>query len=217
MKLTHIAIVLTVGLAGVMVWLLMDARSDARAARNKLEIYEHRGAAQDRAMQSLEDKLLLDQMEKNKQRTDITLTPPPPLPKVTSPEPVVPSPSPAPVQSGASSTQKLAASPHISTEALNAPPPPMTALQRIVMNAPAIAKVKEVHNEAGFVIITAGISKRVEKGMTFSLRRLDSVVGRIKVTEIDNGEAVGDLVAHSVPTGVSVEVDDDVIQDIPQE
>lgn len=197
-----------------MVWLVMDARTDAKSARNKLDLYEHRGQSDAAALQAKEDAVLLEQLQRDKARTAVTLPTPTPLP------PIAVSPTPAPMPpsvQGRPTAPSLANSPHIGPEALNAAPPPVTAQQRMVMNAPAIAKVKEVHGEAGFVIITAGTSKKVEVGMKFSVRRVDSVVGRIKITELDNGEAVGDLEPHSVPTGVTLEIGDDVIQDIPQE
>jgi hypothetical protein len=216
MKLAHIAIVLTVGLVGVMVWLVMDARTDAKTARNKLDLYERRGQPDAAALQAKEDAVLLEQLQRDKGRTAVTLPAPTPLPPAPLPPSQFSTPAPASVQARPAAPP-LAASPHISSEALNAAPAPVTPQQRMVINAPAIANVKEVHGEAGFVIITAGTSKKVEVGMKFSLRRLDSVVGRIKITEIDNGEAVGDLEPHSVPTGVTLEIGDDVIQDIPQE
>lgn len=211
MKITHLALILTIGLLGVTGWLAMDARSEAKKDRNMLALYQQRGQP-DPAMQAKEDALLLAQMQEKSVRQPITVPTSAPLPTTSARMPAPMNPVPAPV-----TPETLAASPHISTEALNAAPPPLTPQQRVVLNAPALAKVKEVQSDYGFVIITAGTSKKVEVGMSFALRRASSIIGRIKVTEIDNNEAVGALQARSVPEGVAVEPGDDVIQDMPIE
>ncbi len=85
------------------------------------------------------------------------------------------------------------------------------------MSVPAIGKVKESHREHGFVIITAGSSQKLEKGMTFAVRRGPGIIGRIKITEVEDTDAVGNIEHGSIPAGVAVETGDDVIQDLPPE
>ena len=88
----------------------------------------------------------------------------------------------------------------------------------MVMSVPAIGKVKEYHKDYGFVIITAGASQKIEKGMTFALRRGPGIIGRIKITEVENADAVGESRDRAAfPPGVTIETGDDVIQDLPPE
>ncbi len=83
------------------------------------------------------------------------------------------------------------------------------------MSVPAIGRVKECYIEHGFVIITAGTSQKIENGMTFALRRGPGIIGRIKITDVDKADAVGNIDKNSVPAGVAIENGDDVIQDLP--
>jgi hypothetical protein len=65
------------------------------------------------------------------------------------------------------------------------------------------------------VVINAGSKRKLEKDMTFSIRRGGAVIGRIKVTEVNDEGSVADLPVDTVPAGVTIEVGDEVIQDIP--
>ena len=92
-------------------------------------------------------------------------------------------------------------------------PAPLTELQKRIIAMPTIAKVKEYQADAGFVVITAGKSQRISKGTQFDLRRENAVIGRITVGDIiEDAESIADLDSKSVPAGVTVKVDDEVIQ-----
>ena len=93
-----------------------------------------------------------------------------------------------------------------------AAPVSLTPLQRRVKLAPALGKVTDVVKEHGFVILDAGKTKQVTVGMKFDLRRDAGVVGRIQITEVEDGQSIADLDPKSVPTGVEVNKGDDVIQ-----
>ncbi len=101
-----------------------------------------------------------------------------------------------------------------SAPTLPAAPAPvsLTPTQRLVKGAPALGKVTAVVKEHGFVTLNAGKSKQVTVGMKFDLRREAGVVGRIQITEVEEGESIADLDPKSVPSGVDVQQGDDVIQ-----
>lgn len=196
MKLTHIALVMALGLLGLTTWSAWDSRNDARGARNQLELVQHQsgGAPNPAALQEKETQLLMQQMAgKN------------------------PTPSSASGSSATTSTAVGTGRVNVSqgTAVVDATPPPLTQRQRMVMSVPAIGKVKESFPEHGFVVITAGASRKIESGMTFALRRGPGIIGRIKISEVDKADAVGNIEKSSVPAGVAVEVGDDVIQDLP--
>lgn len=79
---------------------------------------------------------------------------------------------------------------------------------------PTIAKVKEYQADAGFVVITAGKSQaHLERnGLTFVAKTLSSAALQEAGDIIEDAEHVADLDSKSVPAGVTVKVDDEVIQ-----
>ena len=210
MKLTHLALIMTLALVGVTGWLAWDQHSDARGARNQLELLQRQrnGTAADGKttdaidVQARETQLLMAQMAA-KQNASSKIEPEPPLPSKTN--------------TGNQAAAKLAASGHISAAALGASPPALTPRQRLLISLPAIGKVSESQQQYGFVVITAGSDKRLESGSVFALRRGNAVVGRIKVTEIENTSAIANLQPGSVPVGVDIQMGDDVVQDLPPE
>jgi hypothetical protein len=217
MKLTHIALVLTLGLLGLTTWIAYNEHVNNTSARNKLELYERHGQPEP-VMEAKEDQLVLDAMRKRAAAGSATAPLPslPPSPGGLPPAAMTPTamtPSLPPQRIG--TTPPEANLPHVSAASINAEPPPLTQQQRLVAAAPAIAKVSEFQQQYGFVVVTAGSSRKLEKGMSFGVRHDGFLVGRIKITEVDQDSAVGDLDAKSVPDGVTIEKGDDVIQDVP--
>ncbi len=210
MKLTHLALVMTLALVGVTGWVAWDQHSDARGARNQLELLQRQRngsaptdrTAEAKEMQAKETQLLISQMAA-KQNASSRKERGQALPPATNP--------------GNSAAPTLASSGHISAAALEASPPALTPRQRLLMSLPAIGKVSESQQQYGFVVITAGAAKKLEPGAIFALRRGQAVVGRIKVTEIEDASAVANLQPGSVPVGVEVQMGDDVVQDLPPE
>ena len=147
----------------------------------------------------IESRLLNEQLHRK--------TVPPVTPSVT-PAPLLTPPSPASVPP---STPSPVASLPV------AEPPPLTARQRQILNAPSLAEVKHYEKDYGFVEITAGSARNIEKGMAFAIRRGPAIIGRVKVTEVDQGSSVADVDPRSLPAGVIIEVGDEVIQDLPPE
>lgn len=211
MKLTHLALIMTLALVGVTGWLAWDQHSDARGARNQLELLQRQrngGAsaakendANANDLQARETQLLMAQMaaKQNASKTESAR----PLPAKTN--------------SGNQAASTLASSGHVSAAALEATPPALTPRQRLLMSLPAIGKVSESQQQYGFVVIAAGSDKKLEKGSIFALRRGKAVIGRIKVSEIENTSAIANLQPGSVPLGVDIQMGDDVVQDLPPE
>ncbi|WP_038166839.1 hypothetical protein [Verrucomicrobium sp. BvORR106] len=226
-----VAIIITLVLFGGMGYLMMDARNQAKGVTNELELIRRQQAA-DQAERAAErqageapavnqipgatgkgkrpaptpEQLAAAARESEAlvQGAATSIPTMPPGGTIGAPAPGAP---------GTPGAPGLAAVP-------GAPPAPVAPLpptprQRQVVAAPAIAKVSEVQLESGFVIISSGSGRKIEKGMPFAIRRGDAIVGRVKVTLVEEGNAVADIVRESVPVGVSLQQGDDVIQDLP--
>lgn len=88
----------------------------------------------------------------------------------------------------------------------------LTAEQRKITEAPAIAKVEAVDGGKGFVIINAGSAKGLESGVRFNIRRDKFIVGEIEVTKvIDEGKSIADIDSAKIPQGLSIRLGDDVV------
>lgn len=180
----------------------LDARNDAKGAHNQLDLAQQQkgGTSSAAALQERENQLLMQQMAGKKSAQP---------PSVASSNPT--STAKHSAVGGGSKTNMG----RTGTAVVDASPPPFSQRQRMVMSVPAIGRVKECYIEHGFVIITAGTSQKIENGMTFALRRGPGIIGRIKITDVDKADAVGNIDKNSVPAGVAIENGDDVIQDLP--
>ncbi|MDB6120217.1 MAG: hypothetical protein JWO08_3998, partial [Verrucomicrobiaceae bacterium] len=58
---------------------------------------------------------------------------------------------------------------------------------------------------------SSGSKQGLKEGQKFDVRRDASVVGRIRVSSVDETEAVADLDVKSVPSGVTLRAGDEVI------
>jgi hypothetical protein len=216
MKIVAITLVCT--LLGVMGWLLFDSNSKAQGYKNKLDMLsrDRNGAtpapaAAEQELIAGKEQELLNQMALN-QGTPGAIPPPVGRPAVPATTPY-----PSPGASRAGSIPGAVSLPPGMNPADIAPPPAMTPRQRVISAAPVLAKVTEYQKEFGFVVINAGAKRKLEKDMTFAIRRGGSIIGRIKVTEVTDEGSVADLPVDTVPAGVTIEVGDDVIQDMPPE
>lgn len=189
-----LAIFLTIAFLALITYLMLDARADAKGMRNQLEFFRHQQSvtaaapAPTLAQQELaqrEQLLLLEQANKAN-----PITPAPSAIEI-NPAPAIPAIPAAPIA-----------------------PPPLTPNQRMILSAPAIAKVTEYVPDGGFVVINAGATRKLEVGMKFAIRRDSAIIGRIKVTSLEEGSAIADLPSKSIPQGVTIEAGDDVIQDL---
>lgn len=70
------------------------------------------------------------------------------------------------------------------------------------MSAPELkARILEVHNAMGFVVINAGISQRVIKESKLAVMRGTEKVGELLVRDVEKSRSVGDIVPGSVKAG----------------
>lgn len=101
-----------------------------------------------------------------------------------------------------------AATAPVSTAAVAA----LTSLQKQVLGMPVVAKVIQMEKDQGFVVVNAGRNKQFTKGQKFDVRRGDSVVGRVSITEaIEEKEAVADIDPAAKLPGVSIDIGDELI------
>lgn len=223
-----VAIFITLVLFGGMGYLMMDARNQAKGVTNQLELLRRQQAA-DQAERAAEQQGGAAPAANQIPGATGKGTRPAPTPEqlaaaaresealvqgaATSIPTMPPGSSLGAVAPGAPAAPGLGAVPGAAPAPV-APLPP-TPRQRQVMSAPAIAKVTEVQVESGFVIISSGAGRKIEKGMPFAIRRRDAIVGRVKITLVEEGNAVADIVRDSVPVGVTLQQGDDVIQDLP--
>lgn len=88
----------------------------------------------------------------------------------------------------------------------------LTPLQKLVLEAQPLGKVKTVVKEQGFVILDVGAKQGLTKGQKFEVRRANSILGKITVTDaIEDSEAVADLDFTTIPAGVNIEPGDEII------
>ncbi len=88
----------------------------------------------------------------------------------------------------------------------------LTAEQKKITEAPAIARIEAVDGGKGFVIINAGSAKGIESGIRFNIRRDKFIVGEIEITKvIDEGKSIADIDSAKIPQGLSLRQGDDVV------
>lgn len=91
----------------------------------------------------------------------------------------------------------------------------LTPLQKQVLAASPVAKIKTIVKDQGFVILDAGSKQGFKSGQQLEVRRGNGVLGKIRLTDtIEENEAVADLDLTSIPAGVSIEPGDEVIQPV---
>ncbi len=94
-------------------------------------------------------------------------------------------------------------------------PVALTPQQRKLAMLPRLAQVAEYSKEGGFLIFNAGASKSLEVGMKLAIRRGSSLIARIEVQEISADGAIANVPEDMIYPGATIEVGDDVIQDVP--
>lgn len=91
----------------------------------------------------------------------------------------------------------------------------LTSTQQLVLAAPAIAKIKTVVKDQGFLILDAGSKKGLAKGQKFQVRRDSAILAKIAIADtIEEEEAVADIDLASIPAGVSIEPGDEIIEPV---
>ena len=210
MRLYHFAFGLTVGLLFVTAYLAWQGQQEAQGARKELEFMrEHQ------RLQTSAGAVPMPSV------ANLSITPP--APGVVAPAPTLAANAQGVYSPVVQASAPVAAAPSLAAAAQpqavapppqSAPgPPPVTPLQRKILNMPAIAKVKNFVKDQSFVVIDAGSNKSLAAGALFELRRGNSIVGRIKISEtIEAEEAIADVDPKSIPPGVEIVPGDDVIQ-----
>ena len=203
MRLTHFAFALTFLLLCLTSYLAWEGQAAKRGAEEKLEFTKKKQAAE--AMASPEASRMM------------------PLPTV----PAASISPPAPGTISGTATDPMAGAGALPGGGLTVPKTvlvaeaaginthTMTPLQKQVQEAKPIATVKTIVKEQGFVIINAGSKQGMTQGLVFDIRRANAVLAKIRVTAtIEENEAVADLDLASIPTGVTIEPGDEIIQPV---
>ena len=211
MKFIWFAFTLCFGLLGVTAFVAWQAHREAREARKEVLMF--------RQQQN-------DQIAAGAQ----PLPGPLELPTAPAPAPAT-APTPLPAATAPSLASSGAPTAVITPPPTTTPPPvagtdapepekeaamALTAQQSHVLTLPAIARVKEVHLNEGFVVIDAGTARQMEAGMKFDVRRGASLVGRVALTDaMEANEAIADILPLSSPVGIALKEGDELVQITP--
>ncbi len=209
MRLVHFAYLLTAVLLAVTSYLAWEGQQAARGAKEELDFLKKKQAAQEAA---------------TPMTSAFSPTPTPgPAASITPPVPGVLA---APPKATSSALADSSASELpgggltipksvAEAEAKGINTNTLTPMQKQVKAAPAIAKIKTMVKDQGFVVLDAGSKQGLTPGQELLVRRENGVLGKLKVTStIEENEAVADLDLASIPPGISIEPGDDVIQPV---
>jgi hypothetical protein len=208
-----LAIILTCALIGVMGWLIFSSNNSASATISRSQMAG-------RNQPAAAGQMATDPTTATPVMPPLAARATPPAMIGTTPAPSsLPAPRPPQPQPGVPTTTLQGSTPAV-TAALQAAavaPMPMTQRQRQIKAMPPIAEVKHYAKDYGFVEITAGAARKIDKDQSFAIRRDSAIIARIKVTEVDADSAVADVDSRSLTPGVTIEVGDEVIQNLPPE
>jgi hypothetical protein len=216
MKLTEISLALLVLLVGALVYTSFDALKLQRENSAKMaEIHRYFDAVQDQltAQKKLQAEadvpgLVAPMQFQNAAATPTVAAAPAAGTAGSSPEvaaPTTPEPPPAAVTAAPA---PLPAAPALPAPVIDTP------LMRVIREAPSIGAVTQVSSENGFVVLNAGSKSGLAEGQSYQLRRGASIVGNIRLSTVEEAEAVADLDVKSVPAGVTVMAGDQIISPV---
>lgn len=219
MRLVHFAYVLTALLIAATSYLAWEGQQAARGAKKEVEFLKKRQAAAESASPA-QESLVPIQMPATSSIT-------PPSPGTLAVAPVAP-PAVTELPGGGLTTPAALTTPAgtelpgggltvpksiMEAEAKGVNTNTLTPAQKQVKAAKSVGKVKTVVKDQGFLVLDVGSKQGITKGQQLEVRRENSVLGRLRVSEsIDENEAVADLDLSSIPAGVSIEPGDEVIQ-----
>jgi hypothetical protein len=210
MRLIHFAYVLTTLLIGATSYLAWEGQQAARGAKEELAFIKKKQATEAYASPTGDSLVPLPGIP----APATSITPPTPgTLAVTSPvnAPVLTTPATPDLPGGGLTVPKTI----LAAEAKGINTNTLTPLQKQVMAALPICKVKTVVKDQGFVILDAGSKQGLKKGQQLEVRRENGVLGKIRITDtIEENEAVADLDLTSIPAGISIEPGDEVIQPV---
>jgi hypothetical protein len=91
----------------------------------------------------------------------------------------------------------------------------MTALQKKIREAASIGKVEQIHEELGFVIVSAGSSNGIQPEQRYNIRRDMFLVGEVVISSVeDESNSVANIVPGSTQPGLSIRPGDEIIGEI---
>ncbi len=210
MRLVHFAYLLTALLIAATSYLAWEGQQAARGARKELDFIKKKQAAGESAAPAADS--LVPVPLPSTPATSIT----PPNPGTLAPAPTAPSmatPAVTELPGGGLTVPKTVEE----AEAKGVNTNTLTPVQKQVMAAKAVGKVKTIVKDQGFVVIDVGSKQGITQGQQLEVRRDNGVLGKLRVSStIEENEAVADLDLSSVPPGVSIEPGDEVIQPLPR-
>lgn len=212
--MTHFALVLTLVLLAITGYLAWEGQLAAKGAREELQFVKNQQKAQETARPSEASRVALPTAPV----ATASITPPAPpaldaklpggAPTAVAPAEMAGSTS---LPGGGLTVPKSV----IAAESSGVTTNTLTPLQKQVLASKPVAKVKTVVKDQGFIVIDAGSKQQITKGMKFDIRRSSSVLAKATVTDaVEDNEAVADLDIASIPTGVSIEPGDELIQPV---
>lgn len=207
MRLTHFALALTIILLCITGYLAWEGQQEIKGLKKERDFERQQRQAEQTAMPGQDKMVALPTVP----ATSVT---PPPAPGTIAQSPV-PETEPEEFMAGAGSLPGgglTVPKSVLAAEASGVSTNTLTPLQQQVMSAPAVARVKTVVREQGFVIIDAGLAQGLSAGQKYEIRRANAVLAKVTVTDsIEQNEAVADLDFASIPTGVTIEPGDELI------
>lgn len=202
MRLTHFAQALTLILLAITGYLAWEGQQAAKGAREELKFVKRQQESMGARSQEGASP------PASSGQATASISPRAASPIVAEPAPMAGS---LPIPGGGLTV------PQAVTQATSAPPAaaPLTPLQKEVAAANPVAKIKTVVLDQGFVVLDSGSKQQISKGMKFDIRRGNSVLAKVTVTDaVDEQEAVADLDLASIPTGVTIEPGDELIHPV---
>lgn len=204
MRLTHFALALTFILLAITSYLAWEGQQEIKGLKREREF--------DKEQLRAEKSASPDQGSMVPLPTTASITPPP-APGIIAAAPTPP--PPAEIMAGAGTLPGgglTVPKTVVDAEAKGISTNTLTPLQKQVISALPVARVKTVVKEQGFVVLDAGSKAGLAKGQKYEIRRDNAVLAKVTVTDaIEEGEAVADLDFASIPTGVTVEPGDEII------
>jgi len=201
MRLTHIAIALTLTLLVFTGYLAWEGQQTAKGAMQELEFLKKQQAARNMARPEASSMLPLPTVPA------VSIAPPPAAGTIAEAPPLMAGTSALP--GGGLTVPKEV----LEAEAKGVNTNTLRPMQKQVLAAQPVAKVKTIVKDQGFVIIDAGSKQGIAKGQKYEIRRDSAVLGKVTVTDsIEESEAVADLDFASIPAGVSIEPGDELIK-----
>ncbi|TDU73193.1 hypothetical protein EI77_01661 [Prosthecobacter fusiformis] len=203
MRLTHFAQALTLILLCVTGYLAWEGQQEIKGLKKERDFERQQRLAEQTASPAQESLIPLP-------TAATSITPPPTPGTIASPEP-----RPEELMAGASTLPGgglTVPKSVMEAEAQGISTNTLTPLQKMVLAAQPVAKIKTVVREQGFIIIDAGSAQGIAKGQKYEIRRANAVLGKVTVTDsVEATEAVADLDFASIPSGVTLEPGDELI------